>query len=287
MKNIFKIIFLFAVLIGVTKLSAQDEKIENSTLWKIEGNGLTEASYLLGTIHVMCESDFVMKDKVVNALKETSNLVLEIDFSDPEEIQALQKTLMGDQPLSEIYSEDQIEKLDQLLKKTMNAGIESFDQFSIMAVYSMILQKSISCPSVKMWEFELIALANTHEKEIKGLEKIERQAEFFNNAFPPDEMLEQLLIMDEYSDVFDLMVSTYNSEKITELGTVISDPRFMNKNAEYWMLEYRNKNWLEKMPEMMKEESNLFAVGSAHLIGEFGLIPNLRALGYNVTPVFN
>ena len=61
----------------------------------------------------------------------------------------------------------------------------------------------------------------------------------------------------------------------------------MDENATNLMQVKRNKNWLEKMPQMMKEKSNLFAVGTAHLTNEYGIINLLRQKGYTVTPVFN
>jgi uncharacterized protein YbaP (TraB family) len=41
------------------------------------------------------------------------------------------------------------------------------------------------------------------------------------------------------------------------------------------------------MPELMKTESTFFAVGSAHLAGELGVINLLRKAGYSVKPVMN
>ena len=61
----------------------------------------------------------------------------------------------------------------------------------------------------------------------------------------------------------------------------------MNENATNLMQIKRNKKWVEKMPSMMKERSNLFAVGAAHLTNEYGIIHLLREKGYTVTPVFN
>lgn len=284
MKSIIISTLLFLSSIVSEKAFGQGE-IENSILWKIEGNDLEKASYLMGTIHIMCEEDFVIKEKILTALENTDNLVLEIDFADPNEMAAMQKMMMSDQKLSETLTNEQMAKLDTILKDVMNIGIEAVDQFTLMAIYSLVMTQSIDCPVKKMWEMELIALANEGEKDIHGLETIEDQSDFFTNAFPQDEMLEQIFIMDDYADIFVDMVSLYNQEKLSELGEVVNDPRFMNEEAEYWMLEKRNKDWAVKMPKLMKEGSNFFAVGSAHLIGEFGMIKLLREQGYNVSPI--
>jgi len=287
MKNILRSAYIICCLAMAATFYAQEKPLANSVLWKIEGNNITTSSYLMGTIHLMCEEDFKIKDKIKIALSESEDLVLEVNFDDPKEIALIQKTMMSDKKLSETLTKKQAEKLDSILAKSMGVGIENFDQFSLSTLYSLILMQSISCPNKKMWEMELIALAKTNEMEIFGLESIIDQIDFFTNAYPTDEMINQLDLMDEYAEIFGDIVDLYNTENISKLVNVIDDPRFMDENAEYWMLEYRNKNWLKKMQQMMEGGSQFFAVGSAHLAGEFGLIPQLRKLGYTVTPVFD
>ena len=75
---------------------------------------------------------------------------------------------------------------------------------------------------------------------------------------------------------------TINLEEIYK-GTVNTD--VMDANAQHWMLEVRNANWLKAMPQLMEKESVFFAVGSAHLEGEKGLINLLKQKGYSVKPM--
>ena len=53
------------------------------------------------------------------------------------------------------------------------------------------------------------------------------------------------------------------------------------------ILDNRNLNWIKIMPELMEKETVFFAVGSAHLGGEFGVINLLKKAGYIVKPVMN
>jgi uncharacterized protein YbaP (TraB family) len=62
---------------------------EKSLLWKISGNGLTESSYLYGTVHVTC--DATLDEATLDALKKTTQLYLELDMDDP----ALQTEMMS------------------------------------------------------------------------------------------------------------------------------------------------------------------------------------------------
>ena len=61
----------------------------------------------------------------------------------------------------------------------------------------------------------------------------------------------------------------------------------MNEKTRKEILDNRNINWVKEMPALMKKESVFFAVGSAHLGGEFGVINLLRKAGYIVKPVMN
>lgn len=47
-------------------------------------------------------------------------------------------------------------------------------------------------------------------------------------------------------------------------------------------INQRNTNWMKKIPALMAEKSCFIAVGAAHLLGELGLINQLRGLGYEV-----
>ena len=70
--------FLFTALITlVSIMNLNAQKLENSTLWKIEGNGLEKASYLFGTIHITCDATieddvkkWAMADKTIRNVEE-------------------------------------------------------------------------------------------------------------------------------------------------------------------------------------------------------------------------
>ena len=73
-----KITYLLAALL-ITSSSLFAQKLENSTLWKITGNELEEASYLFGTIHITC--DATLSEQVNKRFKsDFGNSYLEIDI---------------------------------------------------------------------------------------------------------------------------------------------------------------------------------------------------------------
>ncbi|REC75152.1 hypothetical protein DRF60_15985 [Chryseobacterium elymi] len=83
------------------------------------------------------------------------------------------------------------------------------------------------------------------------------------------------------------MVTAFKKEDVKSVYTLFKDDKIMNAKQEKAMLTDRNKNWAEKMPEIMQKESSFFAVGGAHLMGENGIIQLLRSKGYTVKPVLS
>lgn len=281
-----KTILYICIFICSIVVNAQEKKLENSVLWKIEHKDLAEPSYLLGTIHIMCESDFSIPEKVLKAFHKTKSLVLETDLSDTAALQKMQQSMMSGNKLSETLSKEKQHYLDSLLKKELNISLEMVNSYSLTTIYTLLIQQSAACSSKKMYEFELISMAKKEQKNIGGLEALDAQMNFFEKAYPEAFLWQQIELFHVYKKEFAKMVKSYKKEDITQLFLGLKDERFFNANAEKWLLTHRNKNWVKQMPAMMQKESTLFGVGAAHLVGENGVIHLLRKQGYKVTPVF-
>ncbi|TCN61368.1 TraB/GumN family protein [Flavobacterium circumlabens] len=287
MKNVFKsavavILFVFNGAINAQTVSPQ---LENSLLWEVSGNGLTKPSYLYGTVHMICGPDYFLSEKTKKAFDASSELVLEINFSDPKEMTDMQQMAMGKEPLSKRLNPEQLSKLDAILKKTSGMSVQQVDAFSLMTVMSLISMKSFGCNDLKLYEMEFIESAKKRNLKVEGLETVKSQFKSFENAYADDEMLAML----EESDVEEtkLLVANYKKENLEELYKISTSENIMNAKAKKYMLDERNQNWVKLLPEMMKKENLFVAVGAAHLAGEEGIINLLRKAGYTVKPVMN
>ena len=280
MKNSIQSILIFmAVVTGVT-LHAQLLPKENSVLWEVSGKGLTSPSYLYGTIHMICEKDFVMKDKAAKALEKTATLALEINFSDPNEIAVMQQSAMGRAKLSATLTAQQQKDLNEILKKS-KLTLEQFDSYKLTTVMSILTMQSFGCNNYKMYEMEFVAKAKEKNIPVIGLETVQSQIDVLDNAYTNDEMISFLkTISVEETQKF---VADYVKEDINALYNAAT--ALMNKKTKALMLDNRNWNWIEKMPALMNKGSVFFAVGAAHLPGDTGIIYLLRKAGYTVKPV--
>lgn len=287
MKNLFKLAVAAIAIIFSTTIQAQSKspKLENSLLWEVSGNGLGKPSYLYGTVHMICSSDYFLTEKTKNAFEKSDKLVLEINFSDPKEMADVQQLAMAKEPLSKKLSPEQLSKLNSILQKNTGMTVQQVDNFSLLTIMSLISMKSFGCTDLKFYEMELIEMAKKRQLEVAGLETVKFQFKSFENAYPDSEMI--TLLEESNAEETTKLVENYKNENLETLYKITTDEKVMNQNAKKYMLDERNTNWVKIMSEQNKKESVFYAVGSAHLAGELGLINLLRKAGYTVKPIMN
>ena len=287
MKNLFKsVVTAIAVIFSLsTQAQTKAPKLENSLLWEVSGNGLANPSYLYGTIHMICSADYFLSEKTKKAFDSSSKLVLEIDLSDPKQLSDMQQMAMGKEPLSKTLSAENLSKLDDILQKKTGMTIQQVDSFNLLTVMSLISMKSFGCNDLKFYEMNFIEAAKQKNLPIKGLETVKDQFEAFGNAYSDTEMI--AMFEESSKEETAKLVSKYKEEDINALFEITTDKRYTSEKTKKNILDNRNLNWLKIMPELMKTESTFFAVGSAHLAGELGVINLLREAGYTVKPIMN
>jgi uncharacterized protein YbaP (TraB family) len=285
MKNVFKSIVALAVFAFSSSANAQTPKNENSVLWEVSGNGLTKPSYLFGTIHMICGKDFVMQPKATVAFSKTSKLALEFNIIDPDEMAIVQQSAIGKEPLSKKLTATQIAQLEEILQKSGGVSLAQVDNYTLGTVMSLLFMKAYGCPDLKSYEMEVIDKAKVSNKPIVGLEKAADQVDFLNKSYTDDEMISYMKHIN--ADMSNKLVKDYTNEDINSLYAMMTDKELMPANSKKIMLDNRNLNWSKKMPGMMEKESVFFAVGSAHLVGELGVVNLLKKAGYTVKPIMN
>lgn len=282
-----KAIFLIAAVASTLFGNAQQANDNNSMLWKIEGNGIEKPSYLFGTIHMLCEEDFKIKEKVSNAFNSTSNLVLEVNPTDPKQMEGMQKMMKSEISLSSRLNEAERKEADEILTSQIGITLEQANYVSPSGLLSIAIAGAMKCPPTKMkfFEGEFVTMAQAQNKTIDGLETIESQSIVMEKSYSLSDVFNQIKLKSEYAKIMDDMARFHKDENLPELYKTVRDRRFMSIDAEKLMLTERNKSWAKKIPAIVKKESTFFAVGAGHLYGKTGVIELLRQQGYKVTPV--
>lgn len=277
----FAIVFFLFI---ASKISAQ----ENSLLWKIEGNGFSKPSYLFGTIHATCQNDFEFKTKVSDALTKVEKLVLEVDVTDPKEMQVMQQLMVSDKTISSQLTDNQQNELDSLLKKYVGMPLNMVDKVHPVMLVSLMSLKYFACDyaNLRLFEMELSQRAAQQNIPIVGLETFEQQMKIMENAISLEEIIRELHLFPEGKALYADLVKAYKTENTAELYQLLNDEKFMNEVMKTEMLDNRNKNWIRPMEQLMSQHACMFAVGAAHLLGNEGVIALLKAKGYNVEAVY-
>ena len=277
---------LLAICLIINISNAQEKK---SLLWKISGNGLTEASYLFGTIHISC--DATLSPKVLKALDNTKQLCLEIDMDDPEMQQKIMSTVMmkDAKTVESLTSKENFTLLDEFITKQTGYSIKMLNTIKPFAIAAMLYPKMINCP-IQSFEGELMKVAKTQNEETIGLETIELQMDIFD-AIPYQTQVDELVKSaknDLKSDIKELsdMLDIYKKEDIDKMYkmSIESENQMMSKFNDV-LLVNRNKAWISKIEEISKQKPTFYGVGAAHLGGSNGVINLLRKQGFKVEAV--
>jgi len=285
MKRILSLLVI--TTLSIFSITAQE--IENSTLWKIEGNGLESPSYLFGTIHMTC--DATLEDDVKKALDETTQIVMELDMDDPSmQSKVMQGMYLKDgKTLKDFVSDEEYKSIDSLFINNMGMSVKLLENVKPFFLISMFYPKMIDC-QMQSFELELTKIATEQKEEIYGLETIEEQIKVFDDI-PLEDQYADLIRMAKDNLAFDKttfskMLKIYKEEDINALIDIMDDDTnsTMSKHQDV-LLEQRNKNWISKIGEYAKEQPTFFGVGAGHLPGENGVIQLLRNAGYTVTAV--
>lgn len=267
----------------------QAQKLENSLLWKISGNGLESASYLFGTIHMTC--DATLDEKVQNAMDETTLLVLELDMDDP----SLQTKIMKDvfmkdgKTLLDFLSQEDYDILEKFVKEQTGMPLAMMSNMKPFFISASFYPKLLGCP-VQSFEEALMKVAQEQNEEVLGLETVEEQMNVFN-AIPYEDQVVDLLrtAKDNLAydaETFQRLMALYETENIDGMNDLMEEDRNLTTSKHKdKMLDNRNKNWIPKIEVFAKDQSTFFGVGAAHLAGDNGVIKLLQKAGYTVTPI--
>ncbi|MCF2446145.1 TraB/GumN family protein [Dyadobacter sp. CY345] len=286
MKIVSFILCLFALINTVFAQSAPEEK---SLLWEISGNGLTKPSYLFGTIHLICPTDFNLSQQLKNSIAKTEQLALEIDMDDPGLMAVMTKTMFmaGDKKLTDILSEKDYNHLKQFYIDSLKVDISMFSRAKPFMMMGPMFSKILGCEP-QSYEISLMGLANSQKSEIIGLESIEEQMAIFD-TIPYDRQAGMLVSMidklPETRKEFRDLVGLYKQEDLQGLYNLTLKSEFGMDGQDEVMLFQRNQNWINRIDKMTHEKPTFIAVGAAHLGGEKGVIALLRKDGYQVRAV--
>lgn len=280
---------LFIAVISLCSVFAGAQKLDNAILWKISGNGLSKPSYLMGTVHMTC--DTTLDKNILKALDETNQLYLEYDMDSPtlsEEMSA--EAFMKDgKKMSQLVSPEDFKTVRDYVKKNFDLDLTTVEEYKPFMLTTMFYSKILDCP-VQSYENELITVTKSQKEEVYGLETVKEQMQVFEDI--PYEVQMQEIVRTTNGgfekDVaeYKKMLDAYAHKDINKLQKITKETEnilFIKYNDV--LITNRNKNWIPRIDKIVKESPTFFGVGALHLGSKEGVIKLLRKKGYKVEPV--
>jgi len=281
-----------------TKTLAKKPLVRNSTnntlLWEITGKGLDSASYLFGTMHILCSSDARLSANLKQVIKDCNQVYFEIDMDNMQEVMGAMKYLrMNDgAKISDLLTPEEYERVKRYFEASKSKlPFSMMNRFKPYFVSSLIGEQLMTCKETNGMESLIMDEAKPLKKNILGLETTEFQASIFD-SIPYKKQAKDLVAyidsVDHYKGITEQMVQVYLKQDLGELDKLMQQSDVgMNEYMDL-MLYDRNRRWVAKFPKIMREGgTTLFAVGAGHLAGDQGVINLLKKAGYTVKPLKN
>ncbi len=287
-----------AIIASITYSQAQ-------ILYRISGKGLEKPSYIVGTYHLAPASFADSIPGMKTAIEGTQQVCGELDMMDafkPENAARLMQSQMLPEgtTLTSLLTTEQLERLNKLLLDVMGSNLndEAFAaQIDKMTPAALSTTLSLSSYMKKVESFnpmELIdnyfqMLALQNGKAVKGFETVDFQMGVLFGA-PLEKQVNDLMCMvDHFEDteeMVNLITTAYFSQDLTLIEEAMEQESKIDcgttEEDEDILINNRNRNWVELMPDMMAGQPTLFVVGAGHLCGEKGVLKLLEKEGYTI-----
>lgn len=280
---------LFAAKAQKATIAAEGTPLENSLLWKISGKDLSAASYLFGTIHLICPEDYTWTDAMSRAFGSAEQVVMELDMDDPNLQVEMSRGMMLDpgQSLKDYFTEEEYRRLNQFSTDSLGMPLEVFQGMEPFTLLSIFMIKTVACDIPASYEGNLVKMAAEQQKEVLGLESVSDQLQIFESmdvASIKSYLLDMAKNWDSARGQYTELVAAYKAQDITKLHRLVAESPEVAGQLDAFLYD-RNEKWIPLMREIASDKPTFFAVGAGHLGGSRGVIRLLRAAGYTVEPV--
>lgn len=262
-----------------------------SSVWKIEkGN---DVIYVGGTIHILKKSDYPLPKEFEKAYGKSDKIYFETDLNAPLQQDFQKKLLMKMQlengkKLSTVLSATTYKRLKEFVS-SYNLKIENFEQFKpIMVIQTLTMVElqriGVNMPGVDYY-FNMRALNDG--KKVGKLETVDAQLTFLSDMGKGNEDNLVNKSLDDFKKTGELVgdITRFwkngDEEKLGEF--FLKEMKNKYPKVYQTLLVDRNNDWLPIIKSMFgNDEKEFVLVGTAHLLGQDGIIEKLKKEGYKI-----
>lgn len=282
------------VAIAATLLSADASARGPGVLWTVEGRHNTV--YLLGSIHLLRDSDGALPPDAEDAYADAERIVMEIDLDDPSV--ADPATLLDEMQRSALLPEGETLRsvlgpdYGEIERQVRQSGLElaALDRFAPWFVATMLMQIELAERGFRPELGIEQRIAEQAERDHKPIEGLETPAEQFAvlGGLPMAEQKRFLqMTLEESSNLdeeLDKVLTAWRAGDTTALARLLTEAYDDFPELYGPLTEDRNRAWVKRLEPLLEDRDDyLIVVGTLHLVGRGSVVDLLRRRGHTVT----
>jgi uncharacterized protein YbaP (TraB family) len=285
---------LFAALLLSLAAGVAHAEPPKPLLWKV--SDADNSIYLLGSFHLLKDSDYPLADSTYAALEDAERVVFELapaEMNDPALGQKMGAAAMRTDGTTLQQSVPE-ETWNQLLAFTIKRGmpianLQRFEAWFVGLIVSLTEMQALGLDPEKGLDKHFAERAAEAGKPVSGLETGDQQIALFDGMDATQQLQYLQDTLSELSNVeaeIDRMHGLWRSGD----GQALYAATGAEMKAEYPALYQRinvdrNRAWLPRLAGMLDDsdsDDTLVVVGALHLLGDDGVLAMLKAKGYQV-----
>ena len=287
-------------------------------LFRINGGGLQEPSYVLGSIHTLPGSILDSIPEYLEAEAACRQLYTEYDISDQQKINEVQTagqqaiTLPDGKTIFDVLNMEQMDALNYRFNETFHVNLTdsvmkatwNYQPLVFVSTFNLIFatQEIQKHPELAMTgtPIDLVCINRAKEHGIKlgQLDAIQPQDSLTKMR---DTMNEQLNTQIDSLMSFLTHFEERRQQTVDEVKSAVTSAELWKKGDyssfdtdSFWLsqidkspelFKQRNEKWLPKMQAAMSEAPTMFVFGAGHLIGTYGVLQLLRNAGFTIEQI--
>lgn len=269
-------------------------------LWKVADNNTGKTSYVFGTHHFAPLSLLDSIKGLDAALQNADKVYGELDMQaamDPSALMGMQQMMMApaDSTIDKVLTTKQLADLNMAWAKY------GTDQIPLNALYVLkpaglstqlaALMSAKVLPDINVGQGidnELQVRARKAGKQVAGLETMEFQTNMLLGdpiSKQAEDLVETIEDIDAEAGKLVRLTNAYLAQNYKDIETICAESVLKNPESAEKMIISRNNNWMKLLEPEMKTTNLLVVVGAGHLVGDKGILNQLKQAGYTVTPV--
>ena len=268
---------------------------KSQLFWKISKPNSLQTSYLFGTHHLIPKEAIPKFDLILDLCCQSEVLIGEVVMNNSREnVDLMNYSTMNVNTIQNLVSKQDFKMLDREYMKLLGFGIDYFNNFKPMALISMqqihwyLIENGLSKQPESI-DAILQSAVVANGKQIVGLETLEEQLSLLMNTLSVER--QATILVESVKNKSNELLNSKRLQNAYLQGDLsyiykmwLSDTSLTEKEKNEFS-DIRNLKWMPKINDLVSEKQCFIAVGYVHLLGDNGLINQLKKAGYLLEPV--